>query len=379
MAFVERRGTGRWRARYRGPDHRERSRTFARKIDAERWLSSVTFAMVHGDWTDPARAQVTVGEWSRDWMESRRPTLKPSTIATYESLLSGCILPTWGSVALAAVTHADVAAWVARLSSSMGASRCRKAATLLSGMMAAAVRDQRLSRNPCEGVTLPRLPAQRQRFLSAVELQRLADAAGAYRTMVLVLGLCGLRFGECVALRVRSVDLLRRRLRVSASVSEVGGRLAWSTPKTHQSRDVPMPRLVADLIAAQMEGKGPDDLLFTSPTGEAVRLGNWRRRVWDPALAATGLAGLRPHDLRHTAASLAIASGASVKHVQRMLGHKDAAMTLNVYASLFDDDLNVVADRLDAALAEAAAASVRPAGPFSSTAQPEGSAENTSD
>ena len=58
------------------------------------------------------------------------------------------------------------------------------------------------------------------------------------------------------------------------------------------------------------------------------------------AIVEPGLPGLRPHDLRHTAASLAIASGASVKHVQRMLGHKDSAMTLNVYASLFEDDLD---------------------------------------
>jgi integrase len=91
-----------------------------------------------------------------------------------------------------------------------------------------------------------------------------------------------------------------------------------------------------------------------------LRLDNWRRRVWDPAVAEAELVGLIPHDLRHTAASLVIASGASVKHVQRMLGHKDAAMTLNVYASLFEDDLDAVADRLDATLV-AAAASERPA------------------
>ena len=72
------------------------------------------------------------------------------------------------------------------------------------------------------------------------DLQNLADRAGGYRLMILVLGLCGLRFGECAALRVRSVDLMQRRLRVSESVSEVNGHMIWSTPKTHQSRDVPI-------------------------------------------------------------------------------------------------------------------------------------------
>jgi integrase len=324
--FVEKRTTGRWRARYRGTDGRERSKTFDRRVDADRWLAGVSFAIARGEWTDPARARVTVGDWSRQWLTAK----------------------------------SEVAAWVARLSAQMGGSRCRKSAILLSGIMSAAVRDQRISRNPCDGVSLPRLPDHRQRFLTMAELQDLADRAGAYQLMILVLGLCGLRFGECAALRVRSVDLIRRRLRVSESVSEVNGHMIWSTPKTHQSRDVPIPRSLIDALVAQAAGKNPEDVLFSSPNGEPIRLANWRQRVWDPAVAAAGLTGLTPHDLRHTAASLAIASGASVKHVQRMLGHKDAAMTLNVYASLFEDDLDDVSDRLDMALVEAAAASVRP-------------------
>ena len=101
-------------------------------------------------------------------------------------------------------------------------------------------------------------------------------------------------------------------------------------------------------------------MLFSSQNREPIRLANWRQRVWDPAVVAAGFTGLTPHDLRHTAASLAIASGATVKHVQRMLGHKDAARTLNVLASLFEDDLDDVSNRLDAALLEAAAACVRP-------------------
>lgn len=76
-------------------------------------------------------------------------------------------------------------------------------------------------------------------------------------------------------------------------------------------------------------------------------------RVWDPAVARTGLGELTPHDLRHTAASLAISSGATVKHVQRMLGHQSAAMTLDTYAGLFDSDLDALTDRLDAAIAAA--------------------------
>jgi integrase len=266
-------------------------------------------------------------------------------------------MPVWGSVRLSDVSHQDVAAWVGRLSTTVGASRCRKAAILFSGMLAAAVRDQRISRNPCDGVPLPRLTAKAQRFLDHTELQQLADQAGPYRVMVLVLGLAGLRFGECAALRVGDVDLLRRRLRVSRSMSEINGKLILSSTKTHQARDVPIGRFLADLLAVEIAGKAPADLLFSSPEGESIRLSNWRRRTWDPAIASARMEGLTPHDLRHTAASLAIASGASVKHVQRMLGHQSAAMTLDVYAGLFDSDLDAVTDRLDAAIAAAPAAS----------------------
>jgi integrase len=84
-------------------------------------------------------------------------------------------------------------------------------------------------------------------------------------------------------------------------------------------------------------------------------LRNWRRRVFDPALQRAGLGDLTPHELRHTAASLAVAAGANVKAVQRMLGHASAAMTLDVYSGLFDDDLDAVADRLDEAAVRARA------------------------
>jgi integrase len=87
--------------------------------------------------------------------------------------------------------------------------------------------------------------------------------------------------------------------------------------------------------------------VFTSPDGHALRLRNWRARIFDPACQRAQLRGVTPHDLRHTAASLAIQNGANVKVVQRMLGHASAAMTLDVYAGLFRDDLDNVADALD--------------------------------
>jgi hypothetical protein len=92
-----------------------------------------------------------------------------------------------------------------------------------------------------------------------------------------------------------------------------------------------------------------------------LRNNNFRRRVFGPAASSVGLPELTPHDSRHTAASLAVAAGANVKAVQRMLGHASAAMTLDVYADLFGDDMDAVADRLDEAAAASRADSVRTA------------------
>ena len=197
---------------------------------------------------------------------------------------------------------------------------------------------------------------QDKRFLTVDELHRLADCAAQYpipevgqqyRALVLVMGMCGLRWGEAAALRVKRVDLLRRRLVVAESVTEVGGRLVWGTPKSHQSRSVPIPRSLVDLLAEVTSTRQLDDLVFTTWRGHPLRSKNFRRDIFDNAANDAGLEGLTSHELRHTAASLAVSAGANVKAVQKMLGHASAAMTLDVYAGLFGDDLDGVAERMD--------------------------------
>jgi integrase len=188
----------------------------------------------------------------------------------------------------------------------------------------------------------------------AGQVAALADAAGDDPLAILVLAYCGLRFGELAALRVRDVDPARRRLRIEQSVTEVDGVMVFGTPKSHQCRTVPIPRSLVGALAEACAGEQPGDLVFTAPRGGVLMLRNWRRRVFDPAGARAGLGELSPHELRHTAASLAVAAGANVKAVQRMLGQASAAMTLDVYSGLFDGELDAVADRLDAAAQTAA-------------------------
>ncbi len=337
-----------YQARWRDPGRAQRKRTFRRKLDAERFLTSITSDLLRGAYVDP-HDRTTVGAFGRPWLAGQAQ-LKPSSRARSESVWRNQVQSRWDTTPLSLVTRSDVAAWSSALTEKgLAASSVRKAVGLLSQVLGAAVEDGRLARNVCVGVKMPRLVRDEPRFLSFDQVDDLAAAAGDSSLLIRFLALTGLRFGEAAALRVSRVDLLRRRIHVVQTVGEIGGHLSWGTPKTHATRKVPLSPALRDELVVHLAGRGPDDMVFTSPAGGVLLLGNFRSRVFDPALRTAGLPHFTPHDLRHTAASLAIASGASVKAVQSMLGHASAAMTLDVYAGLFPDELDAVADRLGAA------------------------------
>jgi len=367
MASIRRRDDGRWRARYRDPVGKEHARHFSRKIDAQHWLDSIATAVQTGAYVDPKAGRLTVGEWAPMWL-SAQAQLKPTTRSRYQGILNTHVLPRWGGARLSDVSHAQVQGWVAQLGDGgLAPASVRKTFRVLSLVFALAAKDARLARNPCTGVKLPRPAPASRRYLTHAQVAQLAeatserelgtrapiverDAAESYRLVVLVLAYCGLRWGELAALRVSSLDLLRRRIQIAESVVEVEGTLTWGVPKGHERRSVPVPAFLADELAAHVAGKARDELVFTGVRGGGVLRNHvFRRAGFDRAASAIGLQGLNPHALRHSAASLAVSSGANVKAVQRMLGHASAAMTLDTYADLFDDDLDAVADRLDAA------------------------------
>ena len=132
-----------------------------------------------------------------------------------------------------------------------------------------------------------------------------------------------LRFGEAAGLQRGDLHLLGRRIRIERAVSEVGGHLVLGPPKTHQARTIAIPPSVAEALGVYLTGVG-GNLVFPNQVGSHLSVTNWKRRVFDPAATRAGLMPppLRDHDLRHTAASFAIASGATVKAVQHQLGHR---------------------------------------------------------
>ena len=209
------------------------------------------------------------------------------------------------------------------------------------------MKGRRLARNPARGVeNLPEKSSKRRVYLTVEDVARLAVESGQHRTLVLTLAYTGIRWGEAVALRVRDIQFLRRRLSVHDNAVQLGVDHAVGETKGREERSVPVPQFVLDELAVQCEGRSLDDLVFGDGADYLPRpksVGGW----FAGAVKRAKVQKITPHDLRHSCASIAISSGVNVLALSRMLGHTSAKVTLDTYADLFDTDLDAVAAALD--------------------------------
>jgi integrase len=221
---------------------------------------------------------------------------------------------------------------------------------VVSGVIRYAIRTDRLVKNVTEGIELPSKPQKGDIDRCALthrQFQELARETKHFEMLTLVLGYCGLRIGEAIALRRRDVG--KETITVRASVGRVRGQgYLEGTPKTGKTRQVPVPAYVWDRLKAHLP-TDPDALVFPSHTGGHMTIGEYRW-VFDKARAKIRKAGLVPHELRHTTASLAISAGVNIFVVPRLVGHASAKETLDTYGHLMNDDL----DRAASAMSEAA-------------------------
>lgn len=345
-AYTTASGKTRYRVRYRLPDGRPTdARGFLTKQAAVNHAHQVEVDKGRGKLVSHSAGRATVGAVAEQWFASK-VNLKPSAKDRYRQSLERQIIPQWGNVPVSKVTTTAVQEWINELSETYSPSVVVKARGALRMILDVAVRDLRITVNPAVGTTVPRTKSGDHIYLTSSEVFALAGHSGHGELAVLVLAFTGLRWGEMAALKKRRWDPARRRLRVVESVADVNGILEWGTPKTHQQRSVPAPIWLAERLDSACAGMRPDDLLFPAKSGGVMRNQNARRDWFDRAVVEAGIPRITPHDLRHTAASLAISSGANVKAVQRMLGHKSASMTLDTYAGLFEDDLDGVASRM---------------------------------
>lgn len=345
----------RYRVIYRRPNHSQTSkRGFPTKREAELYLATVEVAKARGEFIDAAAARARIDELGAEWLK-HQTHLKPSSLRPVEIAWRVYVQPVWGQRAVGEIRHSEVQSWISKFSNEdkpRSATTILRAYGVLAGVLDVAVHDRRILTNPARGINLPRKLKKEHRYLSHAEVGRLAENSGKHRFLVYVFAYTGLRWGEAIGLRVRDIDPTKKRFNISVNAVEVGADIELGTPKTHKRRSVAYPAFLSDQVKEGCYGKQPDDLVFSDDFGNHLRrtrVSGGSRSWFKTALTKSNLEPMTLHDLRHTAASLAISAGGNVKAVQRMLGHASAAMTLDTYADLFDDDLDMVASALDQA------------------------------
>ncbi len=338
--------------RLRAPDGRQYTKSFRTRREAEKYIVKELAAQLNGTWIDPEAGKVRLDKYSSTWL-AQRPALRPRTVELYEYLLRLHILPELGRRPLDRITPMMIRAWHARLHTEHGlsATTAAKAYRLLRSMLATAVDDEIIGRNPCvlRGAGVER-SAERP-VLSVVQVASLAgEIDPRYRSMVLLATWAGLRFGEAAGLRRSDIDVTARTLRIERQMQELkSGELVEGLPKTEAGRrlvSLPphvMPELARHLMIYVEESE--ESLVFTSPDGTPLRRSNFNRRVWQPACKAMGLREFHFHDLRHTGNTFAASTGASTKELMARMGHASARAAL-IYQHATRDRDEALADAL---------------------------------
>jgi len=345
-----------WRARYLDPTGKERSRTFPRRVDAERFLTTTEAAKLTGSYVDPAAGLMTFAAYAERWAGIQHH--RPSTVDQVERHLRRHVLPVLGGRPLVAIRPSEVQSFVKGIAGQLAPSTVAIVYSRVAAIFAAAVRDRRIAVSPCVGITLPRRSRHTVEPLATESVQALVEAVpDRYRALVILAAGTGLRQGECFGLDVDHVDFLRRSVRVEQQLVTIGGQAPHlGPPKTEASvRTVPLPAVVSEALAAHVAVYPPGQLglMFTTRTGGPIWRATWRAS-WATAVRRAGLPdGTRFHDLRHYYASLLIRHAESVTTVQARLGHSSAMETLNTYSHLWPDSEDRTRAAVDSVLGRA--------------------------
>jgi integrase len=355
MGSIDKRSDGRYRARWREADGRQRSKHFQKKVDAQRFLATVVVEQSEGRYIAVEAGRVTLRAYSAQWVAGQ--VWRPSTHERMAHVLEHYVLPEFGDRELRQIRASEVQSWVARMSTRLAPSTVEAYYRVLAALMISARRDRLIHTTPCEAIRLPRRASTGASLvpLTVEQVHAIAETVpGHYRALVLVSAGLGLRQGEACGLSVDRVDFLRRTVKIDRQLLSPArsGACYLGPPKTPSSnRVLPLPTSVAEVLARHLElypTTDEDGLIFQSSTGARLRRSTWAD-AFGAAARAVGVQA-SPHDLRHHSASLLIGAGCSIKAVQHFLGHATAAETLDTYAHLWPDDEHRIRDAIDGGL-----------------------------
>jgi integrase len=337
---VRRLPSGRYQARYSGPDGIDRPapQTFASKTDADVWLTMKEAEIRRGDWIDPDAGKILFGTYADAWIHDH--VLKPRTEELYRGLLKNHLKPTFGSVDLGKIHDGDIRRWrKERLTAGsqqprpFGPVTVAKAYRLMHAIMTTAVEDGLIRRNPCHITGAGQEHSDERPVIPVPTLIELLDSVPArYRALLLLATFANLRFGELAGLRRSQLDLDACEVRVNASTWEMDdGRLIDGDPKSHAGkRTVAFPADIVPELAdhlARFADPKPNGLVFIGPRDGRLRRSNFRK-LWYRARGAVDLPELHFHDLRHTGNTMAAAQGASLKELMERMGHSSTRAAL---------------------------------------------------
>jgi len=325
--------SGRYQVRYTGPDgsHITAPKTFAQKVDAEAWLTDRRREIDAGLWNPNAARQhekITFADYAANWLNTRQVAGRPIKTRTrehYQAILDDHLLDAFGEQEISKITPKDVRDWYAKTLTDRPTMRSH-AYSLLRTIMGSAFNDELIDANPCRIVGAGR--AKRVHKIRPASVEELAVLTEAMperlRLMVMLSSWCALRFGEVVELRRSDIDLDAEVIRVRRAAVRVKGNYAVTTPKSDAGlRDVAIPPHVLPAIDRHLRNhaeKGADGLIFPADNGGHVQPSTLYRH-WYKARTAAGREDLRWHDLRHSGAVLAAATGATLAELMARLGH----------------------------------------------------------
>ena len=345
--------SGRWQARYQGPDGIDRpaDETFATKTDAEVWLTVKEAEIHNGDWINPDDGKVILAEYARTWI-AERPGLRPKTIELYSYLLRRHIVPMLGQVAIAEIQPSQVRRWRKQLlDNGVSAVTVAKAYRLLKAVLNTALDDGVIRRNPCRIKGAGQEESAERPTLTIAQVYALSDATDQrYRALVLLAMFTSLRWSELGGLRRCDIDLAALTVRVARQLVVVrGGGFTFGPPKSRAGkRVVAIPEVIVPIIQwhlACFAQQADEGLVFTSPEGKPLHHSNFRRRVWLPALKKAELPDIHFHDLRHSGNTLAASAGASLRELMARMGH-DSERAAMIYLHSSDERQHQIADTL---------------------------------